>query len=183
RSDAQVLPGVDLLGSGTVADQVWARPSVTVLAIDCPRIVGSTGVVQAQARARVSLRVPPGMSAGAAQAALVAHLRRVAPWHVRVSIDAQVPGEPFEARTDGPAYATMHAALADAYDRPVERIGQGGSIPLCNVLQQTFPRAEIMLLGVEEPGCLIHAPNESVDPSEIEHMALAEALFLERLGR
>ena len=35
-----------------------------------------------------------------------------------------------------------------------------------------------MLLGVEEPRCLIHAPNESVDPKEIERMAVAEALFL-----
>jgi cysteinylglycine-S-conjugate dipeptidase len=35
-----------------------------------------------------------------------------------------------------------------------------------------------MLLGVEEAKCLIHAPNESVDPSEIEHLAVAEALFL-----
>ena len=51
-------------------------------------------------------------------------------------------------------------------------------IPLCNVLHRTFPDAEIMLLGVEEPRCLIHAANESVDPTEIEHMALAEALFL-----
>ncbi|SLH11258.1 Uncharacterised protein [Mycobacteroides abscessus subsp. abscessus] len=31
---------------------------------------------------------------------------------------------------------------------------------------------------MEEPSCLIHAPNESVDPAEIERMALAEALFL-----
>ena len=35
-----------------------------------------------------------------------------------------------------------------------------------------------MLLGVVEPRCLIHAPDESVDPGEIEHMATAEALFL-----
>ena len=56
--------------------------------------------------------------------------------------------------------------------------GAGGSIPLCNVLAETFPEAEIMLLGVEEPRCLIHAPNESVDPGEIERIALAEALFL-----
>ena len=56
--------------------------------------------------------------------------------------------------------------------------GQGGSIPLCNVFRGTFQDAEIMLIGVEEPRCLIHAPNESVDPSEIEHMALVEALFL-----
>ena len=35
-------------------------------------------------------------------------------------------------------------------------------------------------MGVEEPAALIHAPNESVAPSEIESMALAEALFLQR---
>jgi acetylornithine deacetylase/succinyl-diaminopimelate desuccinylase-like protein len=39
------------------------------------------------------------------------------------------------------------------------------------------------LLGVEEPKCLIHAPNESVDPTEIERLALAEALFIERYAR
>ncbi len=49
-----------------------------------------------------------------------------------------------------------------------------GSIPLCNVLADAYPDAEIMLLGVEEPRCLIHAPIESVDPSEIEHLALSE---------
>ena len=44
----------------------------------------------------------------------------------------------------------------------------------------TYPDAEIILMGVEEPLALIHAPNESVDPSEIATMALAEALFLQR---
>jgi acetylornithine deacetylase/succinyl-diaminopimelate desuccinylase-like protein len=68
--------------------------------------------------------------------------------------------------------------MRQVYGRSALVEGQGGSIPLCNVFQDTFPDAEIMLLGVEEPRCLIHAPNESVDPSEIEHMALVEALFL-----
>jgi hypothetical protein len=45
-----------------------------------------------------------------------------------------------------------------------------------------IPGAEIVLYGVEEPACLIHAPNESVAPSEIEHLALAEALFLRKYG-
>ena len=69
--------------------------------------------------------------------------------------------------------------MEEAFGRPMTTEGQGGSIPLCNVLAETYPDAEIMLMGVEEPKCLIHAPNESVDPSEIEHLALAEALFLE----
>ena len=31
-------------------------------------------------------------------------------------------------------------------------------------------------MGVEDPKCLIQAPNESVYASQIEHLALAEAL-------
>jgi cysteinylglycine-S-conjugate dipeptidase len=73
----------------------------------------------------------------------------------------------------------LKAALEESYSRPFATAGQGGSIPLCNVFAETFPDAEIFLIGVEEPKCLIHAPNESVDPSEIEHIALAEALFLQ----
>ena len=52
--------------------------------------------------------------------------------------------------------------------------------PAVQRFQDPYPDAEIMLIGVEEPRCLIHAPNESVDPAEIERIALAEALFLER---
>jgi hypothetical protein len=59
-------------------------------------------------------------------------------------------------------------------------LGQGGSIPLCNVFADTYPDAEIILMGVEDPHCLMHAPNESVHPDEIANMALAEALFLQR---
>ena len=85
---------------------------------------------------------------------------------------AALPGAAFTA------LALITGALSTAYDSEVLIQGQGGSIPLCNVLQSLYPDAEIMLLGVEEPSCLIHAPNESVDPSEIENLAIAEALFL-----
>ncbi|HEY2282619.1 MAG TPA: hypothetical protein VGH60_03615 [Solirubrobacteraceae bacterium] len=33
RADAQVLDGVDLVGSGSMADMLWARPTVTILGI------------------------------------------------------------------------------------------------------------------------------------------------------
>ncbi len=178
RGDAHVLDGVELLGDGRIEDMLWSRPAVTVLGIDCPPVVGSSPAVPAQARARVSLRVPPGLDAQRAQDALAAHLEAVTPWHAKVEVEREVEGQAFVARTDGPAYAAMSDALEQAYGRPTTTEGQGGSIPLCNALRETFPEAEIMLLGVEEPRCLIHAPNESVDPSEIERMAVAEAVFL-----
>ncbi|MEU8927633.1 dipeptidase [Kitasatospora sp. NPDC048545] len=178
RADAGVLDGVRLTGSGTVADRLWARPAVTVLGIDCPPVVGSAAAVPARARARVSLRVPPGTDAAAAADALTAHLRAAAPWGARVEVEREGTGSPFRAATDGPAYVALDRAMREAYGRPIAYLGQGGSIPLCNVLASTFPDAELILMGVEEPRCLIHAPNESVDPTEIERMALVEALFL-----
>ena len=116
----------------------------------------------------------------AAQAALVSHLKAVAPWHVKLEIHEDEPGAPFAADTSGPAYATMRAAMQEAYGKTPTTAGQGGSIPLTNVLREAFPQAEIMLYGIEEPKCLIHAPNESVDPTELEHDALTEALFLQQ---
>jgi hypothetical protein len=58
--------------------------------------------------------------------------------------------------------------------------GQGRSIPLCNVFNETYPDAEPILIGVEEPLALIHARNLSVDPTEIPSMALSAARFLQR---
>jgi acetylornithine deacetylase/succinyl-diaminopimelate desuccinylase-like protein len=182
RSDATVLDGVKLMGDGRVADLLWARPSATVLGIDVPPVIGSSSAVQASAAARVSLRIPPGMTGQAAQDALVEHLRSRVPWSMQCDIERVAVGDPFVGALEGPAFDAMKVSMEAAFGRPMTTEGQGGSIPLCNVLAETYPDAEIMLLGVEEPKCLIHAPNESVDPSEIEHLALAEALFLERYG-
>jgi cysteinylglycine-S-conjugate dipeptidase len=182
RADATMLDGVDLIGDGSVADMLWSRYSVNVLGIDCPPVVGATAALQPEARAAVSLRVPPGEDEEAALQALTAHLEAVAPWSVQVEIEPGQGASPFRARSDGPAFAAMQRALSEAYGKPARTAGQGGSIPLCTLLQNAMPEAEILMYGVEEPRCLIHAPNESVDPSEIEHVALAEALFLRELA-
>jgi len=180
RSDANVLEGVELMGDGSVGDLLWARPSATVLGIDVPPVIGSSSAVQASAAARISLRIPPGEDGKAAQDALVAHLESRIPWGMQHEIARVALGDPFIGSLEGPGFDAMKTALEESFGRPMTTEGQGGSIPLCNVLADTYPDAEIMLLGVEEPKCLIHAPNESVDPSEIENIALAEALFLER---
>ena len=178
RTDAQVLDGVELLGGGTVADMLWARPVVTILGIDCPPVVGSSAAIQPSARARLNLRVPPGTDPAAARDKLIAHLRARAPWGARVGVEPGGIGAPFAGTLGGPAYDAMARAMAAAYGRDLDTQGQGGSIPLCTVFQETFPDAEIMLLGVCEPECRIHAPNESVHPSEVENMALVVAGFL-----
>ncbi|MGX2998625.1 M20/M25/M40 family metallo-hydrolase [Streptomyces sp. JNUCC 64] len=179
RADAHVLDGVELIGSGTVADRIWARPAVTVLGIDCPPVVGATPSVQSRAGALVSLRVPPGVDAAEATRLLVAHIEARTPWGARVRVEQTGEGQPFRADTSSPAYTAMAGAMGAAY--PGERMqyaGQGGSIPLCNTLASLYPEAEILLIGLSEPEARIHAANESVSPEELERLALAEALFL-----
>jgi cysteinylglycine-S-conjugate dipeptidase len=183
RLDAGVLDGVELLGDGEVADLLWARPAATVLGIDCPPVVGATASIQPEARALILLRIPPGTNADDAQNALAAHLRAVAPWGARVELERHGAADPFTGRVAGPAHGAMRAAMEEAYRREPVTAGQGGSIPLCNILQETYPEAEILLIGVEEPGCQIHAPNESVDPKELERLALVEALFLGKYAK
>lgn len=179
RADAKVLEGVGLIGSGTVADRIWARPAVTVLGIDCPPVVGATPSVQASARALVSLRVPPGVDAAEATKLLQSHLEAHTPWGARVGFEHIGQGQPFRADTAGPAYAAMAEAMAVAYPgEQMQFAGQGGSIPLCNTLASLYPEAAILLIGLSEPEARIHAVNESVSPRELEQLAFAEALFL-----
>ncbi|WP_327158040.1 dipeptidase [Streptomyces tubercidicus] len=183
RQDAKVLDGVGLLGTGTVADRIWARPAVTVLGIDCPPVVGATPSVQAGARALVSLRVPPGTDAAEATKLLTAHLESAAPWGARVAVEQVGQGQAFRADTSSPAYTSMAAALRDAYDgEEMQTSGMGGSIPLCNTLARLYPDAEILLIGLSEPEARIHAVNESVCPRELERMSLATANFLRSYG-
>jgi len=180
RGDAAVVDGVEPLtgaDGGTVGDLLWARPAATVLAIDVPPIAQVTAAVQGTARAVVNLRVPPSMRAADAQQLLVAHLERHTPWG-RVEVRPVSLGQGLRLATDGPAYAAMNRAMRTAFGTDPVTTGQGGSIPLATALAELHPDAEILLLGVEEPACRIHGPNESVDPGELRRTAIAQALFV-----
>jgi len=180
RADAGVLDGVSLLGDGSVSDMLWARPAITILGFDCPPVLGSTAAIVPRAAARLNLRIPPGTEPDQAFQALVDHLQAAAPWGVQVTVELEAKGQPFKASTTGPAYDAISSAMMDAFGKPMSTLGQGGSIPLCNVFAETYPDAELIMMGVEEPAALIHAANESVAPSEIQSMALVEALFMQR---
>lgn len=183
RQDAALVEGVEpLTGTGTVGDLLWARPAATVLAIDCPPVSQVTAAVQGEARAVVNLRVPALMDPRHAQDLLIAHLRRHTPFGAQVDIRPASLGRGFQARTDGPAYAAMRRAMRLAFGHEAVTTGQGGSIPLAVALAEIVPDAEVLLLGVEEPGARIHGPDESVHPDELRRTAVALALFLADLG-
>ena len=52
---------------------------------------------------------------------------------------------------------------AAQYGAPCGFIGQGGTIPLMAMLQQSFPKAQMMVCGVLGPKSNAHGPNEFLD--------------------
>ena len=81
------------------------------------------------------------------------------------------------------ALAQLKNALAKAWGHKAVDIGAGGTIPFLFDLAELFPKAEIMVTGVEDPRSGAHGPDESVDLGELERACLAEAMFLERLAK
>ncbi|WP_424529366.1 dipeptidase [Sphaerisporangium viridialbum] len=182
RATAGVLDGVSLVGSGSLADRLWASYAITVTGIDAPTVHGAINAVQAVARARVTVRVPPAGDPGTAADDVVDHLRRAAPWGVRVSVTDRVLGSGYLADTGGRARAALNRAMERAFGRAPRDIGAGGSIPLVATLVRQFPAAEILLFGAEDDGASIHAPNERLVLEELRRAATAEALFLSEYG-
>lgn len=182
RRLAGVEDGVALMGAGSVGTRLWSRSSVNVIGIDAPRVHASRNVLVDVARARVSLRVPPEQDPVEAQRLLAAHLEAAAPWGVRVEITPMETGPGIRVPTDGHAHTTMREAMRVAFGREATQMGSGGSIPLIHTLAETFPAAEILMFGAEEPRTNIHAPNESVDLEELERLIVTEALFLDGLA-
>jgi cysteinylglycine-S-conjugate dipeptidase len=185
RDESGVLESVEMIGSGTIADRVFASPAVAVLGVDAPAIAGSSNQIVPVARARVSLRLAPGDDPGAARQALVEHLRDHAPWGVEVTFEGTSgfeAGHGHLVDTSSPTSRAAMDALAHAFGRDAIEVGSGGSIPLVPMLTETFPGIEVLIWGAMDERSFIHSVNESVDLSEIERITLAETLFIRNLG-
>ncbi len=177
RRDAGVRPSVRLLGDGPLTERLWTRPAISVLGVDAPSIEASTNQIVPSARARVSLRLAPGDDTGRAMRALVEHLRAAAPWGAEVTVTPGGGGPPYAIQADRPAHAAMRRAFAEAWGRDPVDIGTGGSIPFLAAFAEAYPKAALLLTGVEDPGTNAHSENESLHLGDFERACLAEALF------
>ncbi|MDR2974527.1 MAG: dipeptidase [Propionibacteriaceae bacterium] len=182
RHEAGLLDGVRELGTGPIADRLWAKPSATVIGIDTVSIKQSSNTLLPSATARVSVRVPPRMKASEALDALVAHCQSHAPWGAHVEVTRGSAGNPGEVPTDGPLVQTGIAAYEQAFGRRPVLIGQGGAIPLVGELHEAYPDAEFLVTGIADPDSRMHSPNESVSLSDLEKTVHAQVAFLTSLA-
>ena len=179
RKQVGLRPGTKLIGEGGITDRMWMKPSVSILGIDAPKLTESTNQLVPSAKARVSMRIPPGQDADAALKALAEHLRTHVPWGAEVSITPRGSGKPYKLEGKGAAYDAMRRAMKEAFDRDPVFMGAGGTIPFVADFAKAFPKATLLLTGAGDPFSNAHSEDESVDLKDLERSTLAEALFFE----
>lgn len=182
RTDASVLDGVRLAGTGSLASRLWTQPALSIIGIDVPSVANSSNTLLPSARAKFSLRLAPGQDPSAAMDAVEAHVQKHAPFGSRVTFTPGETGSPYATDTAASAGQRALWALKQAWDvEPVES-GVGGSIPFIADLTEIYPEAQILITGVEDPDSRAHSANESLHLGEFKKAILAEALLLAKIN-
>jgi acetylornithine deacetylase/succinyl-diaminopimelate desuccinylase-like protein len=183
RTEAAVLDGVQLIGTGSIAERLWAKPSATVLAIDATRVANASNTLAPVARAKVGVRLAPGDDARQAMAALSRHLETHVPWGLQVRVSDPQLGQPYAIDASGPMFDAARAAFLAAYGKEVVDIGQGGTIPFIAEFAAAFPAAAILVTSAgADPDCRAHGSDESLPLVDFERACVAEALLLAELA-
>ncbi len=173
--------GADKLGgeSGySVLERIWTRPTCEVNGL----LSGYTGegaktVLPSKAMAKVSCRLVPDQTPEAIGALIEAHIRRVAPPGVRVTVRLLQGGMPWRGDLRGPLFEAGRTAMQAAFGRAPVITGEGGSIPVVHDFKQVLG-APVLLMGFGLPGENAHAPNEWMsDENFIKGMQAASAFW------
>ena len=178
RIDSGLLDGVSAIGTGSILDRIWTKPSITVIGLDAMSVAMSSNTLLPSVKAKISMRIAPGQEPKDALALLRAHLENHVPFGAKLSYGDVELGKPFEANSAGWAKKLAEASLSAAFGNDSVDIGIGGSIPFIADLLEVFPAAQILVTGVEDADSRAHSPNESVHVDTLRGAMVAESLFL-----
>lgn len=165
-------------GFSTV-ERIWVRPTCEVNGL----LSGWTGegsktVLPSKAMAKVSCRIVPNQDPKKIAKLFEAHVKKVAPEGVTVTVEELHGGRPWRAKLEGKLVEAGARALESAWHKPVVYAGEGGSIPIVPEFEEVL-KAPAILLGFGLPGENAHAPDEwfAVSCYEKGTHAMAQLLF------
>ena len=163
-------------------ERVWVRPALDINGIWS----GFTGegaktVLPAEAHAKISMRLVPDQTPKLITRLLSAHLKKIAPPSVKVTVRDLHGGAAWVAPTDHPALDAAGRALERAFGRKPVFVREGGSIPIVADFEKRLKVPTVLMgLGLNDDN--LHAPNEKMDLDNFYKGIEASAFFMEELG-
>lgn len=152
--------------SRSVLERVWALPTFEIHGIRG----GFTGegaktVIPAQAVAKVSLRLVPGLGYQKTLKWLTKAVKAAAPRYAEVEVRDLHGADPVQVDVTHPAFAVLDQAFKEVAGRKTVAVRAGGSIPIVPMLGMTG--APVLLTGIGLPDDGLHSPNEKLDLSQL----------------
>jgi acetylornithine deacetylase/succinyl-diaminopimelate desuccinylase-like protein len=185
KQEGGLLKGVKLWGEKgySVYEQLWTRPSLTVIATESHEFAGSSNQIVDSARARLSLRTVPNMDGRKAGERLVKKLTRKPPYGVQVSAKINGSTPWWTTDPDGPAFEAARRALKAGFKKEAAMIGAGGSIGFVQPFSDLLGGAPCLLTGVEDPPCNAHSENESLHLGDFRKCIASTVHLYDELSR
>ncbi|MEZ5704904.1 MAG: M20/M25/M40 family metallo-hydrolase [Burkholderiaceae bacterium] len=142
-------------------NRTW-RPTLSVTGADgFPEMRNAGNVLRPYTAFKLSLRLPPLVEAAEAVQTLKALLEDNAPYQAKVTFEGEGYATGWNAPATSPWFEqALQSASQAHFGAGCGTIGQGGTIPLMNLLSQGFPGAQMMVCGVLGPKSNAHGPNE-----------------------
>jgi acetylornithine deacetylase/succinyl-diaminopimelate desuccinylase-like protein len=164
-------------------ERIWMRPTCEVNGL----LSGYTGegaktVLPSKAMAKVSCRLVPDQDPLQIAKLFTAHVKRVAPKGVTVTVQYIHGGKPWRAELEGPLYDAARRALGAAFRKPPVIVGEGGSIPVVGDFTRVL-KTPVLLVGFGLPGENAHAPDEWISLDNFTKGLRAVATLYEELGK
>ena len=178
RADSGLLPSTSTIGSGSILPRIWTKPALTLIGLDYPTVALSSNTLVPSVRAKLSLRIAPGDDPERALEALKGHILAHNTLGAEITFGASELGKPFSLGESGWAKTLAEQSLSLAFGEKSVDIGIGGSIPFIADLERVFPKAQVLVTGVEDPDSRAHSPNESLHLEGFQSAILAQLLFL-----
>ena len=142
-------------------NQTWL-PALSVIGADGFAPLADAGnVLRPYTAFKLSLRLPPLVDAALAAQQLKVLLEDNAPYQARVTFVPSGHASGWNAPSTAPwLEAALQSASQNHFGAACGYIGQGGTIPLMNMLSKGFPHAQMMVCDVLGPKSNAHGPNE-----------------------
>ncbi|MBF0243785.1 MAG: M20/M25/M40 family metallo-hydrolase [Planctomycetes bacterium] len=183
REEAGLLPGVELLDrEDRILERIWRESALTLTALEAGSLTKGGNVIQDVARARVSLRVPPGVPVNVAEAWLHRRLRESLPWGLHLDIAGESSCEAWSTDTSHPLLSLAKEALEEGYGHTADFIGCGASIPVVETLSRHLGGVPAILTASKDPLSLLHSENESQDLGDLKNEIRSLILMMKKLA-
>ena len=142
-------------------NRTW-RPTLSVTGAEgFPALKDAGNVLRPYTAFKLSLRFPPLVDAAVAVKELKKLLEDNAPYNAKVTFEGGGGATGWNAPSTVDWFENaLNDASQNYFGAPCGTIGQGGTIPLMNMLSQGFPKAQMMVCGVLGPKSNAHGPNE-----------------------